>query len=134
MATVRRKVDLEVSADVAWAALRRFGDAHRIFAGVLVDCRVDGNVRTVTFSNGRTVKERLITLDDQARRLVYTVLDGPFTQHSASIEVLPQGEGSCLVWTSDFLPEQATEMVAQLSDAGCAAVRHSLSGGRKTAA
>ncbi len=134
MATVRKEIDLNVDADQAWAALSRFGDAHKIFAGVLIDCQLDGDTRTVTFANGRSVKEQLVTLDNQARRFVYTVLDGPFTQHSAYIEVLPQADGCRFIWVSDFLPSEASAMVDQLSDAGCAAVRNSLSGPGKAAA
>ena len=43
--------------DRAWAALRDVGNAHRAFAGVLTDARLDGDRRVVTFANGVVAKE-----------------------------------------------------------------------------
>ncbi len=79
MATVRREADLTIDADRAWMALKEFGRAGELFAGVLVACRRPGNIRTVTFTNGLETSERLATIDDKDRRVVYSVLDGPFS-------------------------------------------------------
>ena len=42
------------------------------------------DTRVVTFANGLVVHERIVDVDDDARRLAYTVLDGPFTHHHAT--------------------------------------------------
>ena len=129
MASIRRETAIDVDADQAWSVLRDFGSAARLFAGVLVDCRLEGDVRTVTFANGMVVNERLVTIDDAARRLVYTVLDGPFTQHSASMQVVPDGHGCRFVWVSDFLPDSATSAVEPLVEAGCRALEANIEAG-----
>ena len=126
MASIQRETALDVDADLAWAGLCDFGSAARLFAGVLVDCRRDGDVRTVTFANGMVVNERLVTVDDEARRLVYTVLDGPFSQHSASMQILPKGQGCSFVWISDFLPNEAAQAVEPLVEAGSRAIKANL--------
>jgi hypothetical protein len=130
MATIRKDAALALDAESAWRALREFGDADRLFAGVLSGCACDGDVRTVTFVNGLVVRERLVTRDDAARRIVYAVLDGSFTQHSASMEIAPDGQGSRFIWTSDFLPDEAAEGVLPLVEAGCAALQRNLAAQR----
>ena len=52
MASIHWEEQVRVPAERAWAMLRRPGEAHRLFAGVLVDGRVSGDIRTVTFANG----------------------------------------------------------------------------------
>jgi len=122
MATIKREVDLDLAADSAWIDLREFGNAAKLFAGVLVDCKSEGDKRRVTFANGHTINEQLVTLDDQERRLVYTVLDGSFTQHSASMQIVETATGCRFVWISDFLPDSAAVGVTPLVEAGCQAL------------
>jgi hypothetical protein len=40
---------------------------------ILIDARLDGDDRVVTFFNGAVVRELLVDLDDDARRLVWSV-------------------------------------------------------------
>jgi len=127
MASLRREENVDLSADRVWAALRDVGNAHRVFAGVLADSSIDGDVRTVTFANGMVVRERIVDIDDVERRLVYSVIDGMFEHHSASMQVVPEGEGTCrFVWVSDFLPNDRMAMVAPLVDQGSQALVRNL--------
>lgn len=126
MATIRGEIDLAIPADRAWKVLRDFGRAGELFAGVLVGCRRVGAIRTVTFANGLEVSERLVTVDDDDRRLVYWVLDGPFSHHSASMQIVDAGDGSKFVWISDFLPDEAAAGVKPLVDAGCEALKKNM--------
>ena len=126
MASILREAALDLDADQVWSALRDFGSAGRLFAGVLVTCSRTGDIRTVTFANGMIVNERLVTIDDQARRLVYTVLDGPFLQHSASMQIIPTGQGCRFVWISDFLPDEVAPTVWPLVEEGCRAIATNL--------
>ena len=126
MATIERQVDVACSPELAWAQLRDFGSAARLFAGVLTDCRLAGDVRTVVFQNGLVARERLVRADDARRRLAYTVLDGPFTHHNASMQLVPAPDGLRFQWISDFLPDEAAAKVEPLVDAGCAAIKRSL--------
>jgi hypothetical protein len=126
MASIHRDIQIACDADQAWDKLREFGAAARLFPGVLTDCREDSGVRTVTFANGMTVQERLVTRDDAQRRLVYAVLNGSFMHHSAAMQIIPAPPGARFVWTSDFLPDEAASSVEPLVDAGCTAIKHVL--------
>jgi carbon monoxide dehydrogenase subunit G len=131
MASIRKEIPLAVAPGTAWTALRDFGGAHRAFPGVLVGSRLDGDVRTVTFADGTVVRERLVTVDDRQRRLVYTVIEGATTHHNASFEVVADAEGRCrVIWISDFLPDSIEPMIRALVDQGAQALRSTLEAGR----
>ena len=57
MASIHHQVAVEVGADEAWAALRLVGEAHKLFAPVLVEGRLEGEIRTACFANGMVVRE-----------------------------------------------------------------------------
>jgi hypothetical protein len=131
MATVWWEEPVAAPAERAWAALRRVDIAHRLFSPVLVDGAMADGVRTVVFANGRTVRERIIAVDEQRRRIAYTVLGDPFEHHSASMQILPVDQTSCrFVWISDFLPDERAATVRLLVEQGSRALARNIEGGR----
>ena len=126
MATIRREVLLDCDLDSAWAVLRDFGGGAVIFAGPLVDCIREGSVRRVTFASGLSVREQLVTRDDSDKRLVYSVLDGPFSRHSASMQLIAEGAQTKFVWISDFLPDEVAPGILPLVEQGCRAIQKNL--------
>jgi hypothetical protein len=126
LATIERRITLPLDADAAWALLRDYGNAAALFAGVLTDCQRVADTRVVTFAGGSRITERLITLDDSRRRLVYAVLDGGFSHHCASMQIEAQAGGSTFVWISDFIPDTAGAIVEPLMEAGCQALLRNL--------
>lgn len=130
MASIYRETLVEVPASRAWAALQDVGHADRLFAGVLVSCSLADGMRTVEFANGMVAKERVITVDHERRRVVYSALNEAFVHHSASMQIVPEGDSQCrFVWTTDVLPEQVKDRITPLIDAGCAAVKKNLEAG-----
>ena len=93
----------------------------------LVDGRLDGDVRTVTFADGLVAHERIITVDDEHRRVAYAVVDGPFDHHHASMQVVPNDDGtSTIVWTTDILPAEMVPVITPLVEAGSKAMQSAL--------
>lgn len=130
MASIRWEEWVQVPAETAWLALRDASTPHRLFAGVLVDGRMDNDIRTVTFANGMVVRERIIDIDEKAMRLAYTVIGDLFEHHSASMQIVPDSEGRCqFIWISDFLPDERIEMVAPLVEQGARALARNLEAG-----
>ena len=98
---------IEARPDEVWAALRDWGALHRRLApGFVTDTRLDGEDRIVTFAGGLVVREVLVALDDERRRLVWTVVDGPYSHHNGAAQVHAEGSGSRFVWTADLLPDE----------------------------
>ena len=122
MASFRTETIIDLPAARAWARLRDLAGTHTLFPGVLTACVLDADVRTVTFADGTVVKERIVTVDDDAMRLAYTVLDR-FQHHASSMEIAPVNHGQCrFIWISDVLPDAAIDRVAGLMTKGTAAL------------
>jgi carbon monoxide dehydrogenase subunit G len=118
MATLRRQIAIDVNASTVWSALRDFGAVHtRVAPGFLTKLEMDKGDRIVTFFNGMVARERLITVDDEDCRLVYSVIEGRFTHYSAAVQVFPEGGGgSRVVWTIDLLPNELAPMVGGMME------------------
>jgi carbon monoxide dehydrogenase subunit G len=118
MATVRRHFAVAASPEHVWDAIRDVGSVHtRLAPGFVLDTVVDGDVRQVTFANGVVVRERIVTVDEDARRLVYAIEGGSTAHHNASFEVLPDGSASRVVWTTDVVPDAAAARFATVMEA-----------------
>lgn len=127
MASIRWEEVVRVPAEKAWFALRDVSKPHRLFAGVLVDACMADEIRTVTFANGMIVRERIIDIDENTKRVAYAVIGDLFDHHSASMQIVPEGAGRCrFVWISDFLPGKRREMVAPLVKLGSQALVRNL--------
>jgi hypothetical protein len=74
------------------------------------------------------VRERILDVDDQRRRVAYTVLDGPgMMYHHASMQVVDAGPGRCrFVWITDFLPLEIEENLTPLIEQGTSALKNNL--------
>ena len=93
MATIRKEIRTHADPDTAWDAMRDIGALHaRLVVGFVVDTRIDGDARIVTFANGMEVREVIVGIDEKTRRVAYTVVGGSFTHHNASAEIVPDGE------------------------------------------
>jgi carbon monoxide dehydrogenase subunit G len=127
MATIHKEFEVPAPADAVWAALRDFGAVHeRLATGFVTACTLEegGAVRLVTFANGLQVRERLVTLDDSARRVVYTASGGRATHHNAAAQVLPLDSGRCrFLWTTDLLPDAIAPAIEQMMEAGSRAMQ-----------
>ena len=128
MASVRREISTRARADDVWSAIRDVGALHtRLVPGFVTDTKLEGAVRIVTFGNGMVVREPIVTLDDEARRLVWSA-EGNITKHyNASVQVSSNDDGSSkVVWIADFLPDSAAGAIASSIDAGMAVMKKTL--------
>ena len=130
MATLRKTIDVAAAPAAAWSAVREFGALHtRLVPGFVKDCVLeqDGAVRLLTFGNGMQVRERLVTRDDAARRLVYTTEGGNASHYNAVVEVLERdGGGSLVVWTVDLLPDSIAPAIDGMMGTGAQAMQSAL--------
>jgi len=128
VASIHREITIEASPEAVWDALRDVGAIHRRLApGFVTDVRLEDGARVVTFGNGMTARELIIDVDDQARRLVWSVVGGPMTHHNASAQVFGDETGrSRFVWIADLLPHQLAPGIAQMIDQGLAVIKRTM--------
>ena len=123
MASIHKEIPLAAPAHDVWDAVRDFGALHtRLVPGFVLDTRLDGEARIVSFVNGTVARELLVDCDDARQRLVYAAISERVKQHSASVQVIADGEARCrLIWIVDVLPHEiATYMNGQMDLAAAA--------------
>lgn len=127
MASIRREIVIQAPPERVWDAIRDVGALHtRLVPGFVVDTKLEPGARIVTFGNGMVVKEPIVDIDDEARRLVWAAVGGSLAHYNASVQVFREGTGSRVVWIADFLPHEAAANLRQLIEAGCAVMKKTL--------
>jgi hypothetical protein len=128
MASIRKRILIDAKVEDVWDAIRDWQSPHeRLVRGFVTGSRPDGDDRIVTFFNGAEVREVLIDLDKDARRLVWSVVDGPYTHHNGVAQAEDAGEGRThFTWVADLLPNEAAAPTSEMMDQGIAAVKQTL--------
>jgi hypothetical protein len=123
MASIHKDIPIDARPEDVWAAVRDFGNPHqRLVPGFVLDARLEGEARIVTFANGTIARELKVDCDETRRRLVYAVISERVKQHSASVQVVADGDArSRLIWVVDVLPHEIAPYIdAQMDQAALA--------------
>jgi hypothetical protein len=128
MASIHKDIPIDASPAEVWAAVRDFGALHkRLVPGFVLDAHVDGEARIVTFANGTVARELLVDCDDARRRLVYAAISERIKQHSASVQVMTDGDTrSRLIWIADVLPHEIAPYIDGQMDQAALAMQKAL--------
>jgi carbon monoxide dehydrogenase subunit G len=127
MASIHKDIPIDAHPDEVWAAVRDFGAVHkRLAPGFVLDAHLEGDVRVVTFANSTVARELLVDLDEARRRLVYAVISERVKQHSASVQVLPDGDRTRLIWIVDLLPNEIAPYIEAQMDQAALAMQKAL--------
>lgn len=130
MATLRKEIVTRARTADVWAAIEDVGALHtRLVPGFVTDTRLEPGARIVTFANGVTVREPIVTVDAQAMRLVWTAESQLTSHYNASAQVFADSDGmSRVVWIADFLPDDAGAKIEPMMAAGMNAMKKALDG------
>ena len=128
MASIRQEILVEATPEHVWDSVRDVGEIHvRLVPGFVTDCRLDGDARIVTFANGLVLRELIVDIDDDHRRLVWAAVGGQFTHHNASVQVFAEGaDRSRLVWIADLLPNDIKATVGGLIEQALTVMKQTL--------
>ena len=119
MATIQKEIDIERSKNFVWDAIRDVGSIHkRLVPGFVIDCKLEGDWRTVTFANGMVVRELIVSVDDNLCRHSWGAEHESLDHYNASVQVFSEGDQNCrVVWIADVMPNEVagsiSEMIAQ---------------------
>ncbi|MGZ3241080.1 MAG: SRPBCC family protein [Burkholderiaceae bacterium] len=128
MATIYKEFKINATPDFVWAAIKDVGAIHtRLAQGFVTNTVLVDDMRTVTFTNGFVVKERIITVSDEHRRLAYTAVEGRASHHNASLQVFDELNGqSRVLWITDLLPDEMHGPIEQMVELGSQAITKTL--------
>jgi carbon monoxide dehydrogenase subunit G len=115
MATVCVEAIVNAPAHQVWEAVADVGAVHqRLLPGRVAAARVEGDHRFLTMPDGTQVRELILAVDHNIRRMAYTVTEGqrlPLTYHHAAFQVFEEGDRTRLVWVTDILPHAMADVV-----------------------
>jgi len=127
MASIRREISIDASPDAVWDGLRDFHGLDEFASGFVTASKPDGDDRVVTFVNGSEVREVLVGIDEDLRRLAWSIVDGPYSHHNGVAEVFAGEDGGTrFVWTADLLPDEAADGTSQMMGLGIEAVKRTM--------
>jgi carbon monoxide dehydrogenase subunit G len=128
MASIQREILIDAHPDNVWAAVRDFGAVHqRLVPGFVIDARLEGEARIVTFHNGTVARELLVDCDDARRRLVYAIVNERVSHYNASVQVFADGQTQArLSWVVDVLPNEIAPYIAGQMDLAVLAMQNKL--------
>ncbi len=128
MASIRKEIIVERSPETTWAALRDWGGLHEsLVPGFVLDTKLDGADRIVSFANGAIARERLVDLDEDAMRLSWTIIEGAYAHHNGVAQVFAEGaRHSRFVWIADLLPNELAEPTSAMMETGIQTVKRTL--------
>ena len=130
MATIQKEIEIARDRSVVWDAIRDVGAIHqRLVPGFVVDCKLEGDSRIVTFVNGMVMREVIVTVDDATYRHAWSARGEPFTHHNASVQVIAEGAAKCrVVWIADLLPNEIADTVEKMVSQGLGVMKRTLEG------
>src|SRR5215472_13609607 len=128
MASIRKEISTKASVNAVWATLRDIGALHtRLVPGFVVDTRLEPGARIVTFGNGMVVRELMVDVNDETKRVVWSARSEQLTHHNASAQVLAGEDGQTrVIWIADLLPNEAAGMMDQMMEQGIGVMKKTL--------
>ena len=128
MGSIRKQIVTAAHPDAVWDAIRDIGALHtRLVPGFVTDTKLEPGARVVTFGNGMVVKEPIVDIDDEERRLVWGAIGGALSHYNGAVQVFAEGpKQSRIVWTADFLPNEAAGQLSAMIEQGMAVMKKTL--------
>ncbi|MGQ0618260.1 MAG: SRPBCC family protein [Acidimicrobiia bacterium] len=111
MATIRHHAHLDRSPAEVWKVVADAGAISRWFPGI-DSSDADGTSRRCSMGGVELVEE-IVTVDDELRRFQYRITEGPMPLefHLGTVDVLPDGDGSLVIYSTEVSPDDAKAMI-----------------------
>ena len=125
MTSIRKDISIDAPAVEVWDAVRDFGALHtRLVPGFVLDTKLEGEARIVTFATGMVARELFVDCDDARQRLAYAIVSERVKHYNGSVEVVSDGETRCrVIWIVDVLPHEIAGYVGAQMDLGASAMQ-----------
>ncbi len=107
MATIRHHAHIDRTPDDVWKVVADAGAISDWFPGI-DSSSSDGSARTCMMGDLELVED-IVTVDNDLRRFQYRITGGPMAleYHLGTIDVLPDGDGSLVIYSTEVLPDDA---------------------------
>jgi hypothetical protein len=130
MASIHTEITIEADAARVWKTVSDWENGPADMArGHVVSSVAEGPVRVVTFADGMIARERLVTRDDETRRIVYSVIgDTVLPDHdNAVMQIVADGDDRCrFIWSRDLLPDELAEPMLTAMEQAAPVIKRTL--------
>lgn len=128
MASIVRDFAVDADLDTAWDRLADPAAVNKLIT-FLGDVTVEGDNRTCELGEAGVLRELIVAIDPEQRRIAYSIKEAPFplTHHHASMQVLSEGDETRFRWVTDFKPDELTETMESVVDDAVGAIEAALS-------
>lgn len=111
MATIRHHAHIDRSPDEVWKVVADAGAISSWFPGIETSS-ADETSRRCSMGGVELVEE-IVTVDEELRRFQYRITEGPMPLefHLGTVDVLPDGDGALVIYSTEVLPDEAKAMV-----------------------
>jgi hypothetical protein len=111
MATIGYDTHINRSPDDVWKVVSDAGAISAWFPGIDTSS-ADADTRRCSMGDVELVEE-IVTVDDELRRFQYRIIEGPMPLvfHLGTVDVLPDGDGSLVIYSTEVKPDEAKAMV-----------------------
>lgn len=129
MATIRHHITIDRSPDEVWKVVSDAGAISTWFPG-MESSSSDGATRTVVMGGGIELQEDIVTNDDELRRFQYRITPGamPVDYHLGTIDVLPVGDTSLVVYSAEIVPDDIAPLLSPALEGGLAGLKARIEG------
>lgn len=112
MATIRHHTQIGRTPDDVWQAVADAGAISTWFP-LIQESRAEGDSRFCTLQGGGKLEEQIVTSDDELRRFQYRITGGdmPVEFHLGTVDVIPNGDGSLVVYSTDVTPDEVADQM-----------------------
>jgi hypothetical protein len=126
MPTIYRETRINAPVDDVWSALEDVGAINRLIDS-LGEVILDGDQRTCELGDQGQLRELIVAVDPELRRVAYSIRESPFgfQHHSASMQAVSDGDGTKFVWWTDFQPAEVEGALTEAIDGALASIERS---------
>ncbi len=123
MATIRHHTHIDRRPDDVWRVVADAGGISAWFPGI--DASSAEGDRRRCRAGGVELVEQILTVDDELRRFQYRIVEGPapLEFHLATVDVLPDGDGALVVYSTEVVPDEAKALFDPAIAAGVAGLK-----------
>lgn len=111
MATIRHHAHINRTPDDVWKVVSDAGAISTWFPGI-DSSSADEGLRRCSMG-GMELVEEIVTVDNDLRRFQYRITGDamPLEFHLGTVDVLADGDGSLVVYSTDVKPDEAKAMI-----------------------
>ncbi len=111
MATIRHHAYIDRTPDEVWKVVADAGAISSWFPGIDTSS-AEGTTRRCSMGGVELVEE-IVTVDDTLRRFQYRITQAPMPLdfHLGTVDVLPDGDASLVIYSTEVSPDDAKAII-----------------------